>query len=258
MKNRFHLARKIFEPIIFGAALLVPPVIFVEETVEDGRWLDLAQAANWLIWSLFAAEVIVLTALSRRRWQYLKSAWLDLGVVVVSFPTLPSLLTATRLLRLARLARVLRILRFARLGLLVLRGTNALRAVFRTRGLGYLAAFTVLVTLFFGAAFAMVEGDGDGLADGIWWALVTVTTVGYGDLYPETLLGRVMAGILMLVGMGFVAALTAAIAAHFVGEKEEAISCRLASVEAKLDLLEGRIGALIQGLSELKDPGDSL
>lgn len=56
------------------------------------------------------------------------------------------------------------------------------------------------------------------LGDGIWWALVTLTTVGYGDTVPATPFARIVGVLLMFVGIGFVAALTATVAARFIEE----------------------------------------
>jgi voltage-gated potassium channel len=74
----------------------------------------------------------------------------------------------------------------------------------------------VLTALGGGAAFASAEGDQVSTWDGVWWAVSTMTTVGYGDLYPHTDEGRAIAIIIMVVGIGFVAVLTAAIAQRFV------------------------------------------
>jgi voltage-gated potassium channel len=57
--------------------------------------------------------------------------------------------------------------------------------------------------------------------DGVWWAVVTVTTVGYGDIYPHTVPGRIVAIALMLLGIGFLAVLTATVASHFVQADQE-------------------------------------
>jgi voltage-gated potassium channel len=67
-----------------------------------------------------------------------------------------------------------------------------------------------------GATYASVEGKQVSTWDGVWWAVSTMTTVGYGDQYPVTAAGRAIAIIVMLVGIGFIAIITAAIAQKFV------------------------------------------
>lgn len=90
----------------------------------------------------------------------------------------------------------------------------------------------------------MIEPDVTSPVDGIWWAVVTVTTVGYGDIAPATPAGRLAAGALMALGIGFTALLTAAITAHYINEDDieltsdvEDMSERLTVIEEKLDRL---------------------
>ena len=66
---------------------------------------------------------------------------------------------------------------------------------------------------------AFASGEFFTLWDGIWWAVTTVTTVGYGDLYPTTVQGRIIGMALMFVGIGFLSLLTASIASRFVKEE---------------------------------------
>jgi voltage-gated potassium channel len=100
-----------------------------------------------------------------------------------------------------------------------------------------------------GLAIYTVEGSPTGriqsVGDGIWWAIVTATTVGYGDISPATTEGRIIAVVLMLLGIGVIGAFTATVASFFVAQEEGSelaeIAARLARVEAKLDaLLENR------------------
>ena len=69
------------------------------------------------------------------------------------------------------------------------------------------------------AQHAFASGEFASLWDGIWWAVTTATTVGYGDLYPTTVQGRIIGMVLMFVGIGFLSLLTAAIASRFVKEE---------------------------------------
>jgi voltage-gated potassium channel len=76
---------------------------------------------------------------------------------------------------------------------------------------------TVFLTVMAGAVQSTVDSrDFASFWDGVWWAVVTVTTVGYGDLYPHTVAGRIIAMLVMLLGIGFLAVLTATVASHFV------------------------------------------
>jgi voltage-gated potassium channel len=238
LTGKAAVARKRMEIPILVAALAVVPVILIEEQATSTAWLGVANWANWVIWGLFFAEYVAVMALTDQRWSYTKRAWLDVFIIVVSFPILPAVLASTRLLRLARLTRVLRVLRLARLAAVVSRGGMATRAIFKTRGLGYILVLTLLLSLGIGGVFALLEGSQ--LVDGMWWAIVTVTTVGYGDMFPVTPWGRAAATILMLLGIGFVAVITASVAAYFVESTPESddLAEEVRRVHERLDNIE--------------------
>tara|TARA_S200000501_G_scaffold133054_1_gene125800 strand:+ start:198 stop:650 length:453 start_codon:yes stop_codon:yes gene_type:complete len=88
--------------------------------------------------------------------------------------------------------------------------------IFNSRRLRTVIAVLSLAIVFFGYIFYISEPDVKTFGDGIWWALVTVTTVGYGDITPLTISGRVVAGTLMFFGLGMIATVTAIVSAKFV------------------------------------------
>lgn len=122
--------------------------------------------------------------------------------------------------------------------------------VFSTEGVRDAAVLTLIAVLGGGAAFAHFENDQDLSAwDGVWWAITTVTTVGYGTPEVTTDGGRIIAICLMVTGVYFVAVLTAAAAERFVRsrrEEEGRIEERLDHIIARLDQIERRAGGEAQ------------
>ena len=91
-----------------------------------------------------------------------------------------------------------------------------LETLFNSRRLRTILAALIFFIFLFGYLFYVSEPDVRNLGDGIWWALVTITTVGYGDITTVTTLGRVVASSLMLLGLGLIATITAIVSAKFI------------------------------------------
>ena len=91
-----------------------------------------------------------------------------------------------------------------------------LETLFNSRRLRTILAALIFFIFLFGYLFYVSEPGVRSLGDGIWWALVTITTVGYGDITPVTTLGRVVASSLMLLGLGLIATITAIVSAKFI------------------------------------------
>jgi voltage-gated potassium channel len=100
-------------------------------------------------------------------------------------------------------------------------------------------------------------------SDALWWSIVTITTVGYGDFYPTTLLGRIIAAVLMTAGIGLFGTFTAYIASFFFHQEEEAeekreesILSELKAIRERLDRLEGNTEQSSRGEMRLKSRFD--
>ena len=91
-----------------------------------------------------------------------------------------------------------------------------IETLFNSRRLRTILAALIFFIFLFGYLFYVSEPDVRNIGDGIWWALVTITTVGYGDITPVTTLGRVVASSLMLLGLGLIATITAIVSAKFI------------------------------------------
>ena len=202
MNERAERVERFFTWPVIVAALLVVPVIFIEESNVGEPWTTLAAFTNWTIWLVFLAELVAMLYVVPNRWRWMVAHPLEVAIVVLTPPFLPPSLQALRVFRLLRLLRLLRLAQIA-------------RRSFSVAGLRYAAVLALITALGGGAAFAAIEEEPN-TWDGVWWAMTTMTTVGYGDFYPRTDGGRVLAMVLMIVGIGFVALLTGAIAERFV------------------------------------------
>lgn len=221
---------KRFELPMLVAALLVVPVIAVEQSSVEEPWRSAAELLNWAIWIAFALELVVMLAVVPNRWEWIRRHPIEVVIVVLTPPFLPASLQGARVLRLLRLLRLIRVAQLA-------------RAVFSLEGLRWASLLAVMTALGGGAAFAYAEGTRLSTWDGVWWAVTTMTTVGYGDIYPETTLGRFIATAVMIVGIGFIAILTAALAERFVSRE----------VESETDELSAEIeGGQAEMLQELR------
>ena len=179
-------------------------------------------AVNLIVFISFASDYFVELFLCKRKSHYLRHEWLSLLIWVAQ---LLALLPALGFLGLLRGGRALRVLvTISRLVGLGLSATHERRKLFKKNaakfGLG-LSGFTVIAS---SVAFTLVEDVGqkgriDSFFDALWWSACTVTTVGYGDVYPMTQTGRVIAVITMLVGVSSLAIVTARIAQFLISDE---------------------------------------
>jgi voltage-gated potassium channel len=232
MDERSERIERRLDLLVLIAALLVIPVIVIEESSFGEPWDTLGVVLNWATWLAFLAEAVVMLAVVPDRWRWIREHPIDVAIVVLT----PPFLTALAPVRLLRLLRLLRLVRLAPLA----------RRLFSLEGLRYTALVAALTAVAGGAGFAALE-KGQSTAEGIYWAVTTMTTVGYGDLSPATTGGKMLAVVVMLVGIGFVAILTGAVAQRFVAPEIEA---EAAEVEEDLDAASA---ALLDELREMRN-----
>ena len=192
-------------------------------------------AIDYLIWAVFAAEYAIKLYLAPNRRQFVARHLPDLIIVVV-----PML----RPLRVLRSVRLLRFLRLTLLTGLAAKGLREARSILRHRGLNWVLLIVLVLNLIAAAMVLEFEGGNpaaniDSYPDALWWAVTTITTVGYGDRFPMSSAGRAVAIVLMIAGIAMFGVITATIAAYFVEQKaEEDLASRLDQIMERLDRIE--------------------
>lgn len=164
---------------------------------------------EWFFTILFSIEYIFRMISVRKPWKYITSFFgiVDLISIVPTYISLflpgSQYLMTVRILRLLRVFRVLKLTEY----LLEMRTiTLALRASMKKIGVFLFAVLTVVVII--GSMMYMIEGEANGFTDiptSIYWSIVTLTTVGYGDISPQTAVGKVLASLVMILGYGIIA-----------------------------------------------------
>jgi voltage-gated potassium channel len=179
---------------------------------------------NLVVLVAFATDFVVGITLARDRASYTRSRWANVLIIVAQVVSLvPGLgvAGAARLLRGGPLVRVV----LAVVRLFAVGGTaqrNA-RTVVRRHAAAFALGLAGLTWLSAAVLFTLVEDVGtagrlESFFDGLWWSTTTITTVGYGDVYPVTGVGRVIGGVTMAVGISTFALVTAKVAEFLVRE----------------------------------------
>ncbi|MET4108853.1 ion transporter [Hymenobacter sp. UYP22] len=211
----------------FDVALLVAIVLSVVvvmlESVRsiNAQYGSYLRAIEWVFTGMFLLEYLARLLVVRRPLTY---AFSLLGIIdfLAIVPTLASLLmVGSRYLLVIRTLRLLRVFRIFKLGQFVGEGefiVTALKAS-RFKILVFMSAVLTLVTVI-GTLMYVVEGGQNGFSSipkSIYWAIVTVTTVGYGDISPVTILGQTLASVLMIMGYAIIAVPTGIVSAQMAG-----------------------------------------
>ncbi|HKT83468.1 MAG TPA: potassium channel family protein [Solirubrobacterales bacterium] len=213
-----RVAERLNTPMLIAAALTLP-MVAISESHPGGAMETVATLLNWVTWTAFLIELVVMLAVVPDRWLWLRHHPLDPFIVVFTPPLLPAGLQGLRVLRLLRLVRLMRLAQLS-------------REVFSLQGLHYAMFLALLTVVGGGALFVAFEKQSQHLSDwdGIYWAVTTMTTLG-SNIYPTTTGGEIVSTAILIVGIGFVALLTGAFAERFLGPEIAEIEEELESKE---------------------------
>lgn len=223
-------------PLMAAAVLFLGAYAWpILEPGLDDPWAYLCRVVTWAAWALFASDYVVRLVMSPQRWRFVRSNLLDL--VVIALP----LFRPLRLLRLITLLSVL---------------NRRVGGSLRGRVAVYVGGATTLVL--FIASLAMLDAERPAadasirtFGDALWWAVTTVTTVGYGDRYPVTTTGHLIAAGLMLAGIALLGIVTASLASWLLDRVREVEAESQAATRRDVELLVEEVRLLRADLERL-------
>jgi voltage-gated potassium channel len=224
----------LYEIIMFILALISVSFIWIEN--NSLQYIDIT------IWLIFVADVLIRFLKSKNKLDYVKKNPFDI-IAIIPFDSI---------FRLARLARLFRLIKAIAIAA---HFAKPFFDILKTNGLHKVISFTLILIFVSSIPIHFFETSIETYQDALWWSIVTATTVGYGDLSPETGIGRVIAIILMMFGIGLIGMITGSIATYFLsGNKEEDPSIEFIKKELdRLDrLTQDELDAMILLLQKYK------
>ena len=211
-----------------------------------------SRVADWLVWLAFVTETVVLVTLVRDKAGYLLGNWINLLIIVTGFPLLWGDMP---------LAGILRGLRAVLMFGLLLRLSRTWRQVLVQHHLGNSLLIMVVVVVVAGVVIAYIDPGIKTPWEGIWWALATVTTVGYGDVVPVSEQGRIVGIVLLILSVVLLSLVTANISAFLVSrgavKGESEVHERLRRMEKRLEHIERMLKESLEKTSNSKSDGQS-
>ncbi|WZH36837.1 MAG: ion channel [Microbacterium enclense] len=221
-------------PLVIAALIFLAAYATQILATPEGLVETVAEIVLKATWAVFLVDYVVRLAIAQHRWRWFWRHLLDLAIVALP------------------VFRPLRLMRFFTIIALIHRNTGTMLR-------GRVAVFTVGATAMtvFVAALAVYDAEKGGggpistFGDAVWWAFETITTVGYGDYYPVTITGRIVAVGLMVGGIALIGVVTATLASWIVQRVSVEAEEATAATETQVEALRGEIADLKEMLREI-------
>ncbi len=218
-------AGKLFDLILLGFILLSVVLVMAESIQSlDARYGPWFKAAEWVVTVFFTVEYILRILCVARPTRYIFSFFgiIDLLSILPTFLSL--ILEGSQFLSVIRILRLLRIFRILKLNRFISESNMILISLKRSsRKILVFLFFVLLINIIMGAVIFTVEHDYNpgfsSIPQSIYWAIVTLSTVGYGDVAPVTVLGKIIASVIMITGYSIIAVPTGIVTVELNREK---------------------------------------
>lgn len=219
-------AGKLFDVALLFVIIISVGLVLLESVpaIRDNHY-QLLRVLEWCITIIFSIEYILRVAIVKKPLRYIFSFYGIIDLLSV-LPTYIGLVIAgSHSLVVIRILRLLRVFRILKLTRYTLAGRSLAKAIWNSREkISVFIFFVTMLVIIIGTIMYLVEGPAHGFTSiprGIYWAIVTLTTVGYGDISPGTPLGQFIASIVMIMGYAIIAVPTGIVTAEIINPTSE-------------------------------------
>lgn len=238
------LNSKYYQYIITLLSLLIVIILFIELMLEVPiNYIPLFSFLNFFIWTIFVFDYFIRLFYSSNKIHFIKSNKIDL----LSILPLNEFFKGLRIFKATKLFKFTKITKFSRfikLSAFLGNYSKRIRKFIKLNNFNYILYLTLFTILFGAISISFIEKMT--FSDALWWSFVTTTTVGYGDISPTTSLGRIIATVLMLIGIGFLSMLTGTIATFFIKNNNTPKNFK----EETLEMISDKLKSDFDSLSE--------
>jgi voltage-gated potassium channel len=236
---------KVFDVGLLILIILSVLTVMLESSEEwNAAYSDIFVVLEWIFTILFTIEYVLRLWVTIKPWKYALSFYgiIDLIAILPSF--LSFFLVGTQYFVIIRILRLLRVFRIFKLGKFLTEGDQLRRALIASRNKITVFLFTVtLLVVLIGSVMYLVEGGTNtgfsSIPQSVYWAIVTLTTVGYGDITPQTSIGQLLSAIVMILGYAIIAVPTGIVTKEIIGNSGTKFTntqaCRYCTEEGHAD-----------------------
>ncbi|MGS0756357.1 ion transporter [Roseateles sp. GG27B] len=217
-------AGRVFDLSLIACILASITVVMLDSMASvHADYADLFTVLEWTFTLIFSLEYLARLVCVRHPWRYARSAFGIIDLLALLPTYLAILVPGLHALIDVRVLRLLRIFRILKMGAYVAEfGALGQALAASRRKILVFMAFVMMVVVVMGTLMYVVEGSANGYTSipvAVYWAITTMTTVGFGDITPKTDLGRLLASLMMLMGWGTLAVPTGIVSAEFTAQR---------------------------------------
>ncbi len=199
-------------------SLAVAIILILELTLDlNKKTLNIFYRIDFFIWIIFVIDYFKRLYKSRNKKKFIKRHIIDL-ISIIPLYTIFTIFRTLNILKISRVSRIANLSKVIRIfGVFKISKEN-LEIFINTNNFNYTLLIALIVIVGSSTMLSLIEKIS--FFDSLWWSIVTVTTVGYGDIYPKTLPGKIVATILMFTGIGLIGSLTSTISTYFINKEK--------------------------------------